>query len=277
MLTAIGSAVPQDADDHPELYYLTRDDLQVISRPFAPRPANGSRKAVRAFAGLHGLSTRPGPDAHRPRWVDSETPMATRSRDARRNWSPGRPRICPDRTSHHMTQEADAATIPNEVAPGVTRLPGWTALQLSGRAVAVTWVGIAVGALIMFESYFPGKWYYWGGSFFVVATGIVITGETMSVGGNHKAKKERANGYTTALYDARRYPELYYLTGDDLQIVSPPFSARPEDGRRKVVRAFADLPNEPLYRTRRGRPAIRVEGPPAISAAPPPDGRTGSD
>jgi hypothetical protein len=157
----------------------------------------------------------------------------------------------------------------DQAAPGFTRLPGWTALQLSGRAVAVTWAGIAVGVLIMFESYFPGKWYYWGGSFFVVATSIVITGETMSIRGNHKAKKERANGYTTVLYDARKHPELYYLTGDDLQVVSRPFTPRPEDGSRKVVRAFAGLPDEPLYRTRRGRPAIRLDRPSVAAVASP--------
>jgi len=132
-----------------------------------------------------------------------------------------------------------------------TLLSGWTAYQLTLRGFWLQMAATACVFPIAFEFY--NDWYYWAGGFAAMCFTLLGISLTWTIRGGAKLKQERANGYTTGPRDADDHPELYYLTGDDLQVISRPFAPRPPNGRRKVVRAFAGLPNEPLYRTRAGR------------------------
>lgn len=145
---------------------------------------------------------------------------------------------------------------------GFTRLPGWSAAQLVIRGGRIMSVSALIGLLTVFEAYLPGRAYYWGIGFLTVCLAVGSVGVAISRHGYTKLKQERAHGYTTGPQDADDHPELYYLTRDDLQVISAPFAPRPASGRSKAVRAFAGLPEQPLYRTRRGRPLIPVSSDP---------------
>jgi hypothetical protein len=113
-----------------------------------------------------------------------------------------------------------------------TPLPGWSGVKFVARGGAMEGLVPFCAVAISFESMFGRKWYYWGG-FFGILSGIFIgIGLTMGIRGYSKLRREREAGYTTALPDAEKYPELFLLNPVTFAVISPPYAPRPETLRR---------------------------------------------
>lgn len=114
---------------------------------------------------------------------------------------------------------------PFAAAPAV--LPGraGATLLLNGWRYEVA-AFLAV-CLLSFESYLPGRWYYWGTPILAIALVLVAIGFITPVRGNRRLAEEKRLGYTTALGDAREDPSLFYVDRVSLRVVAGPHQPRP--------------------------------------------------
>jgi hypothetical protein len=114
-----------------------------------------------------------------------------------------------------------AVSEPPAVLPG----PAGATLLLNGWRYEIA--GFLAACLLSIESYFPGRWYYWGTPILALALSLVLIGFVTTLRGNRRLADEKRLGYTTALGDASEDPSLYYVDRVSLRVVAGPHQPRP--------------------------------------------------
>lgn len=107
-------------------------------------------------------------------------------------------------------------------------LQGWSGVVLIGRGAAMQGVASSFGVLIIFESFFGSKWYYWGGACGALSLSSLLVGMVFGFRGYWKLRRERDAGYTTALPDATKNAGLFLLHPVTFAVIAAPYEPRPQ-------------------------------------------------
>ncbi len=111
-------------------------------------------------------------------------------------------------------------------------LPGAPASALLVRGYAFEVAAFLCVVPIVLESYLPGPWWAWGGSFLFVAVVLLAVGLILTFRSSARAKAEKQEGYTTLWKDATENPDLIYVDGKDGKVIAATGDTRPATGRR---------------------------------------------
>lgn len=111
-------------------------------------------------------------------------------------------------------------------------LPGASASALLVRGYAFEVAAFLCVVPIVLESYLPGPWWAWGGSFLLLAFVLLAVGVILTFRSSARAKAEKHEGYTTIWQAASENPDLTYVDGRDGQVIAAAGDSRPATGRR---------------------------------------------
>ncbi|HET7414460.1 MAG TPA: hypothetical protein VFI97_02040 [Arthrobacter sp.] len=119
----------------------------------------------------------------------------------------------------------------------VKPVPGVAASVLMARGFILELLGFLCIVPIVFESYLPGPWLVWGGTFLGLVLVLVIAGVAVTLRSLARSKSERSAGYTTLWKVANENLELAYIDGKDGRLIAASGESRPRTGRRADLEA----------------------------------------
>ena len=117
----------------------------------------------------------------------------------------------------------------------VKPVPGVPASVLMSRGFTLELLGFLCIVPIVFESYLPGPWLVWGGTFLGLALVLVIAGVAVTLRSFARSKSERSAGYTTLWKVANDDSHLVYVDGKDGRVIAAAGEQRPATGPRADI------------------------------------------
>jgi hypothetical protein len=116
-------------------------------------------------------------------------------------------------------------------------VPGAPASSLMVRGYAIEVAAFLCVIPIALESYLPGAWWAWGGSFLLLALVLLVGAVVLTFKSSARAKVEKQRGYTTIWTVATEDPHLTYVDGKDGRVIAAAGESRPATGRRSDLEA----------------------------------------